>query len=167
MKRKITVLLITVMALSVFSACTKKDEPASAGDQQIEFEYKGEICSAVKDAFLTEINASQDIEEVASKLTELKEYNEVSMLTMPVEEGFLNGFDGEITGFNKGVMFSPAIGTIPFVGYVFETDDPDALLTALNSQANLNWNLCTTADEKVGTIVDNYVMFVMAPLSFE
>lgn len=166
MRLKITGILMAVVAFSLFAACQKSDG-ATDTNGQVSSQYKGEICGAVQEAFVTEINASQDLEEVAQKLTELKEYNEVSMLTMPVEEGFLNGFDNEIKGFNKGVMFSPVIGTIPFVGYVFEADDPNELLSQLNSQANMNWNLCTTADEKLGVIVDKYVLFVMAPLSFE
>ena len=38
---------------------------------------------------------------------------------MAVEPGFLQGFDADITGFDKGAVFMPMIGAIPFVGYVF------------------------------------------------
>ena len=80
---------------------------------------------------------------------------------MEVSEGYLNGFDEDITGFQKGVMFSPVIGTIPFVGYVFETDDADALLSLLKEKANPAWNICTEADETVSTSKEKLVFFLM------
>lgn len=80
---------------------------------------------------------------------------------MDVEEGYLAGFDEEIKGFTKGVMFSPVIGTIPFVGYVFETEDPDALLALLSDKANPAWNICTEADETVSETRGNFVFFIM------
>ena len=90
--------------------------------------------------------------------------------TMPVEEGFLNGFNNEIKGFEEGVMFGPAIGTIPFVGYIFtvaEGGDVDAFVTTLETEANLRWNICTEAEELVVEAVGNTVFFVMCPTSFE
>ncbi|MDD6326946.1 MAG: hypothetical protein PUA62_00640 [Lachnospiraceae bacterium] len=80
---------------------------------------------------------------------------------MDVEEGYLAGFDEEIKGFTKGVKFSPVIGTIPFVGYVFETDDPDALYALLSDKANPAWNICTEADETVSETRGKLVFFIM------
>ncbi len=90
---------------------------------------------------------------------------------MPVEEGFLTGFDNtEIKGFKEGAMFAPMIGTIPFVGYVFtladETNAADFIST-LKSAANLRWNICTSAEEMVTGSVGNKVFFVMCPESFD
>lgn len=90
--------------------------------------------------------------------------------TMPVEPGFLNGFNNEITGFEEGVMFGPAIGTIPFVGYVFKLADGadvDAFVATLEENANLRWNICTEAEEMVCEAVGNTVFFVMCPTTFE
>ena len=90
--------------------------------------------------------------------------------TMPVEEGFLNGFNEEIKGFEEAVMFGPAIGTIPFVGYIFKLADGadvDAFTKTLEDNANLRWNICTEAEEMVCEAVDNTVFFVMCPKSFE
>ncbi len=90
--------------------------------------------------------------------------------SMPVEEGFLNGFNEEIKGFEEGVMFGPAIGTIPFVGYIFtvaDGGDVDAFVKTLEDNANLRWNICTEAEEMVCEAVDNTVFFVMCPKSFE
>ena len=90
--------------------------------------------------------------------------------SMPVEEGFLNGFDNEIKGFKEGVMFGPAIGTIPFVGYIFtvaDGGDVDAFVKTLGDNANLRWNICTEAEEMICEAVGNTVFFVMCPTSFE
>lgn len=88
--------------------------------------------------------------------------------TMPVEEGFLNGFTEEIKGFEEGTMFGPMIGSIPFVGYVFKVEkDADAFVESLKKAADLRWNICTQADEMVCEAVDGTVFFVMAPASFE
>ena len=90
---------------------------------------------------------------------------------MPVEPGFLTGFDNaEITGFEEGVMFAPMMGTIPFVGYVFELEegaDIDAFKQTLETSANLRWNICTEAEELIVDNVENKVFFLMSPKSFE
>ena len=67
-------------------------------------------------------------------------------------------------------MFSPMIGTIPFVGYVFvleEGADVDAFMTTLKDNGDLRWNICTEAEEMVVDHVENRVFFVMSPKSFE
>lgn len=89
--------------------------------------------------------------------------------TMPVEEGFLNGFNDEIKGFEEGVMFGPMIGTIPFVGYIFTVaeSDVDAFVNTLKDNANLRWNICTEAEEMICEAVGNTVFFVMCPTEFE
>ena len=91
-------------------------------------------------------------------------------MTAPVEEGFLNGFNDEIKGFEEAVMFGPMIGTIPFVGYVFKLADGadvDAFVNTLETNANLRWNICTEAEEMVCEAVGNTVFFVMCPTTFE
>lgn len=90
---------------------------------------------------------------------------------MPVEEGLLSGFDNaEITGFKSGVMFAPMIGSIPFVGYVFELNnasDASAFIAKLEKNANLRWNICVEADEMVTGSSGNKVFFVMCPKTLE
>ena len=90
---------------------------------------------------------------------------------MPVEPGLLTGFDNtEINGFKEGVMFAPMIGTIPFVGYVFVLEDGadvESFKTTLSDSANLRWNICTEAEEKIVENVGNTVFFLMCPKSLE
>lgn len=59
------------------------------------------------------------------------------------------------------------IGTIPMVAYVFEVADPKEFVKTLEDNAQLNWNICTVADEMRVTVVGNYIFFIMAPKSFE
>lgn len=90
---------------------------------------------------------------------------------MPIEPGLLSGFDNnEITGFKSGAVFMPMIGSIPFVGYVFELEnaaDAPAFISKLKSCANLRWNVCVEADEMVAGSVGTKVFFVMCPTSLE
>ncbi len=90
---------------------------------------------------------------------------------MSVEEGLLSGFDNaEITGFKSGAMFAPMIGSIAFVGYVFELPegaDTTAFISNLRKNANLRWNICVEAEEMVTGSAGNKVFFVMCPTSLE
>lgn len=124
------------------------------------------VASKLYELFETEIATTDDINEVANKIIGAEYFKEVSMTTMEVEPGWLNGFENEIKTFNNGVMFAPMIGTIPFVGYIFETDDTELLMSELEANALLNWNICTTADEMLVKAHDNYVFFVMSPYTF-
>lgn len=89
---------------------------------------------------------------------------------MEVEPGLLQGFDNaEIKGFKEGAVFMPMIGTIPFIGYVFTLEngtDASSFISNLKANANLRWNICTTADEMVAGSVGNKVFFVMCPTEF-
>lgn len=125
------------------------------------------VANTLYDAFLAEVENATDLETLANAISTNEVFSEVSMTTMVVEPGFLNGFQAEINGFNNGVMVSPMIGTIPFVCYIFEADDTAALVTELEANHQLNWNICTAADEMLVKEHDNYVFFVMSPYNFE
>ena len=88
--------------------------------------------------------------------------------TAPMEAGYLAGFDAEITGFDSCTMFAPNIGTIPFVGYVFEVSgDADAFVKTLKDNANPHWNICTEAEQTVCEKIGNKVFFLMCPKTLE
>ena len=91
--------------------------------------------------------------------------------SMPVESGLLMGFgEAEITDFEEGVMFAPMIGSIPFMGYVFDladSADVDAFIATLKDNADPRWNICTEAEETVVEAVGDKVFFVMSPAQFE
>lgn len=92
--------------------------------------------------------------------------------TNPVAPGdYLPGFDeSEIKGFKSGVAFMPMIGSIPFVGYVFELDGTvgaSEFISSLKKSANLRWLVCAEAEEMVAGSEGNKVFFVMCPKSLE
>lgn len=76
---------------------------------------------------------------------------------------YLPGFSEDITGYSAVSAMMPAIGSIPFICYVFKTDDPDALLSQVMEKADPRWNVCTEAEDVVGGSWNNYVMFAMCP----
>ena len=89
-------------------------------------------------------------------------------MVMPVEEGYLAGFNNEVHGFAEAATFAPGIGTIPFVGYVFKLADGadvEAFKASLEADANLRWNICTAAEEMVCENVGNTVFFLMCTTS--
>ena len=131
---------------------TSEDEQKPSSDETIAKQYLAVFDASQQtdaDAMVDELLAKVSVEYALDKIS--------------VEEGYLVGFDEEIHGFKKGVMFSPIIGTIPFVGYVFETDDAKALLSLLNEKANPAWNICTQADETVSSSREQLVFFLMCP----
>lgn len=90
---------------------------------------------------------------------------------MPVEPGLLSGFgNNEIAGFKEGAVFMPMIGSIAFVGYVFELEneaDVPGFISKLRNSADMRWNICVEAEEMVTGSVGTKVFFVMCPTSLE
>ncbi len=86
---------------------------------------------------------------------------------MEVQPGLLSGFDNyEVTGFTSGAMFGPMMGSIPFVGYIFELEDGMDVVNYLEDlKANCNpaWNVCVEADQVAAGAYGNTVFFLMCP----
>lgn len=115
-------------------------------------------------------NASLGVEDLANKILS-DPMIPFAPAVMSVEEGYLNGFgNNEIKGFKSGAMFGPMVGSIAFIGYVFELDSADqvpAFEKMLKDNANLRWNICVEADEMVTGSVGNKVFFIMCPKTLE
>ena len=90
---------------------------------------------------------------------------------MEVEPGLLSGFDNyEVTGFSSGAVFMPMIGSIPFVGYIFEAEEGTDMINFVNdltTNCNPAWNVCVEADEVLVGYYNNIVFFLMCPASIE
>lgn len=185
MKKLIAMLLALAMVFS-FAACGKTntdatDAPttdASSATEAPDDATNGttatpEISPAhqLLNAFYDNVGSAESMEALGAAI--LKDGGlpeELACDSVPVETGWLPGFQEDVTGFEEGASFGPIISTIPFVGYVFRlADDADvgAFVDTLKSTANLNWNICTEADEMVCEASGNVVFFVMAPASFE
>lgn len=183
MKKVLAILMALVMVLA-FAACSKApvdDEPATeaetVADEVVSEEASEDAVAGdtVAQTLVAEFKAlaatETDAQAIADKLAASAAVSAIGPATMPVEEGFLTGFDNaEIKGFEAGVMFAPMIGTIPFVGYVFslaDGADVDAFVKGLEDNANLRWNICTEAEEMAAVAEGNFVFFVMAPASLD
>ena len=147
----------------------KNEKPEDTEKETNEEQKKETVANTLMSDFKS-IAKSQNAESIANQLIANKIIPFMPAV-MPVEEGWLNGFgDAEITGFKEGAMFGPMIGSIPFIGYVFELKDEadvNQFISTLKSNADLRWNICTEADEMVVCSVDKKVFFVMCPKYFE
>ena len=148
--------------------------PVEGGEQPVEPPVEGgeNADMTIAKTLLEEFKAkagTMSAEELANVLV-TNEVIEFMGGAVPVEPGYLTGFNEEITGFKSGVMFAPMIGTIPFVGYIFEMEEganSAEFEQMLKDQANLRWNICTAADEMIVQSMDTTVFFIMAPYSME
>ena len=124
-------------------------------------------------AFHDYINENPDatVEDIANHLIML-EINLFMGGAMPIEEGteYFPGFDNHvITGFKSCASFMPMMGSIPYVGYVFELEDGadiDAFITQLEENCNPRWQICVAADETVTDYSGNKVLFLMCPMTY-
>ena len=154
MKRAFLIFLVVLMTLGTIGCSAKKDQ------------------DTVGKVLLQDFKSNPDgtVLEVAERIITSESIPFMGG-AMEVEPGLLTGFDNaEITGFKEGAMFSPMIGTIPFVGYIFEVEDGtdvDAFMETLKDNANLRWNICTEAEELTLGMEGNKVFFLMSPMSFE
>lgn len=159
MKNLFKLLLCGLLSVTVLAGCSKDtntDTPSTVGGmmyQEFTTNVEGKTALEIAEALAT----SETLPFMGGAIE--------------IEPGFLSGFDNyEVTGFSKGAMFAPMMGTIPFVGYIFTLPadaDVDGFMNSLKENANLRWNICTAADEMTVTNVGNTVFFLMAPLSFE
>ncbi|MDD6440652.1 MAG: hypothetical protein PUG71_00760 [bacterium] len=154
MKRAFLIFLVVLIALGTVGCSAKKDQE-TVGKVLLE-DFKS--------------NPDRNVQEIADRIIN-NEIIPFAGSVMEVEPGFLTGFDNaEITGFKEGAMFSPMIGTIPFVGYIFEVEDDtdvDSFIETLKDHANLRWNICTEAEELTLGKEGNKVFFLMSPMSFK
>ena len=159
MKRMLSLLCAVLFTLSLVACGGGEEEPATLGQ-------------AIKQDFQAQGKADPDadLETLAQALLDNEALGFAPMV-MPVEPGLLQGFGNtEIQGFSQGVMFGPAISTIPFLGYLFrleEGTDQSAFLQTLERAADLQWNICTAADELVMDRQGDLVFFLMCPQSME
>ena len=176
MRKLLCALLAGAMLVSVTGCGTKaetKPTETTTVEETTEARKEPETLGEAL-LFDFEDRVAENAEATAQELAEGILSNELILFaggSMPVEAGYLMGFDNvEVTGFEEGVMIAPMIGTIPFVGYVFDTENAEsaeALEKVLTENANLRWNICTEADEMVSGTVEDKVFFVMCPKKLE
>lgn len=156
MKKIIALFLALFMVMSLVACGAKAPDENSTVGEHLVYDFNE--------------NIDKSVQEIADLLLTNEVLGFMGM-TIPVEEGYLTGFDNfEVKGFEEGVMFGPAISTIPFVGYVFDlADDTDAekFMQDIKDNANLGWNICTQADELIVENKGDKVIVIMTPEKFE
>ena len=183
MKRILAVVLAVTMVFGL-TACGKKNDnketttpvegtttPVS-GEATITPEFaEGTAGETLWNVFLTAVkeNEAATPEEIANTIIT----NPIIPFmggALAVEPGFLAGFNEEISGFEKGATFAPMMGSIAFVGYVFElAEDADvnAFIAKLKEQSNPRWNICVSADYTQIGAYENKVYFLMYPADLD
>ena len=136
------------------------DEPAAEGTV-------GETLLATFKA-----NCTGTPEEIANAVISdpIIQFMGMAMAINPTDFEYLSGLGEAKVEYEEAAMFGPMIGTIPFIGYIFnvaEGTDVEAFKTMLNDNADLRWNICTAAEELVIENQGNTVFFLMCPASFE
>ena len=157
MKKFLSLVLCAVMVLSLVACGAKKEENLSPANT-----LKAEFVELAKGG------------KTALEIAETLITNKIIPFAggaMEIEPGLLSGFDNyEVKGFKSGAVFMPMIGSIAFVGYVFELEagaDANAFVNELTTNANPRWNICVAAEETVTAVEGSMVFFCMSPLSFE
>lgn len=190
MKKIIATLLIAALALT-FAACGSNDEESPATDlntpateetaedaadetEEAPEATEGEtVCATLKSEFeAAATDASLSAQEIADQINQGSVFTTLGMtMATPIEDNLLQGFDNyEVNGFTECVMVSPMISTTPIIAYVFTVGDgvdASAFAEDLEANANLRWNICTSADEMISVVSGNKVFFAMAPLSLK
>lgn len=177
MKKLLASLLIATMAFGVVGCGAKQDTNTTQGQQdQVAGTTESEINDDMGKAMLSQFkelmakDANTSTDAIGNALCENPVF-EMALDAGAVEPGLLTGFGNEeIKGFKEGTMFSPIIGSIPFVGYIFRVDDETSVsdfINELKENANLRWNICTEADQMLVTNVDKTVLFAMYSTSEE
>lgn len=165
--KKIKLILVAIAIIfstCMLEGCVKVDEPKEDTNQKVE---EKSIALTLSEQFKEEMKKEKDIKKVAEIISQ----NKVLQISTNVESlkksDYLSGFQTEIKGHNKVVTIRPMISTIPFIAYIFETENAEKFAEELKSNADLRWNVCTEADDLEVTVVDNYVFFIMSPTNFE
>lgn len=161
--------LILVATTLIFGLCFMtgcETEKKKENDENQTIEEKS-VAKSLAQQFQDEMKGEADIKKVADKISKNESLQIQIDVSIVGEEDYISGFQTEIKDFNKAVVMRPMIGTIPFIAYIFETENPKELAETLKSNADLRWNICTEADDMEVSIVDNYVFFIMSPENFE
>lgn len=175
------ILLSVIMMVSIV-ACGNKTEDNNGTTNEPEVNDKVEVKDIIPEVdentmggimwntFVEACKTNTTAETITTAISENSGVQFAPMV-MEVEPGLLTGFDNnEITGFKSGYTFSPMIGTIPFVSYVFELEegaDAEPFVNTLKESSNPAWNICTEAEQTVAGTNGNFVFFVMCPESME
>lgn len=183
--RKILALMLAIVMVVGLVACGKKPvEPTEPVIEETEIteiteeteppvieetepevsedEALADMAEALKEVIENELKDSADIRKALESIIT----SEVLPFTCVVEEvniEFMPGFKQNVEGFTDAAMLLPIMSSQPFIVYLFDTADADALMQDLTEFADPRWNICTEATTTVCEKYDNFVLFAMLP----
>ena len=163
MKKFNLCLMLVALILSAFiiSGCT------NSSDDNEQNNSNETVAQTLANQFKDEIEKDKNLEDVANNIAK----NEIIKISLDVvtvgKEDYLSGFKTEIKGFKNAVAIRPFIGTIPFIAYIFEVENASDFAKNLTDNADLRWNVCTSADDLEVATSGDYVFIVMAPKNFD
>ena len=168
MKKILTVLLTALLLVSLVACGGAKttDITPEVDETTVGGQHWAKFVSEL------EANPEATAEELANALIGL-EINQFMGMAMPMEAGaeYFPGFDNyAITGYEACANFMPMMGSIAYVGYIFdlaEDADVNAFVQSLTDNANPRWNICVEADQTVVGTKGDKVFFIMCPSTYE
>ena len=179
-KKVVTAILLTAMMLSNLTACgtSTVDVPETSAqytsteiinNEAVTGYFVTDVTSYFKNNYRSVKSSYDRNVEFASKLAETCGVP-FELASISAQPGELAGFNEPIQDFVSAVQFGPMIGSIPFVGYLFELEDGvsgEDFAENLKAAANLRWNICTEAETITVIPEGNTVLFIMHTNYFE
>ena len=167
MKKLLTLALAAMMVFNL-AGCGSNEEAGTGNTDQsngggtTEVLTEGTVGEILLSVFKNK--SGEESQAIADEITT----NHVPFMgaTMEVEPGLLAGFDNfEVTGFDKGIMFGPAMGTIPFVGYIFELAegaDVEAIKKTIKDKVNPRKWVCVEAENVYVESKGDLIILIMS-----
>lgn len=169
MKKFLSILFAAVLTVSLTACGSPKETPKETIQDHIPSIEENSFGELVWNDFETIVNENKDADtkEIATKISE-DEKIPFKLMVEDINPEYFAGFSNEFkpTGYKEATLFQPMIGSIPFVGYVFEMEensDIEAFISSLTENADPRWNICVEADQTISGSIQNKVLFVMCP----
>lgn len=187
MKKTLLAIIFAILVISLVSCGAKKDDGKGTDDAINDIESgtgtdviapdtdastetdagtdSEELLSdSVVNAFFKKAKDGMTAEEIANEMVKDGETEGYVVDVMGDDSYFMGFGNAEITGYTEAARFSPMIGTIPFMAYIFILDegaDSAAFMQMLLDNCNPRWNICTEADTVKTEQSGNAILFLM------
>lgn len=141
---------------------TKDTEGAK--DTEAETDAEELLSDSIVNAFFKKAKDGMTAEEIANEMVKDGKTEGYVVSVMGDDSYFMGFGNAEITGYSEAARFSPMIGTIPFMAYIFILDegaDSAAFIQTLLDNCNPRWNICTEADTVKAEQSGNAILFLM------
>ena len=187
MKKTLLAIIFAILVISLVSCRAKKDDgkdtddaindtesitdtdviaPDTDASTETDAETDSEelLSDSVVNAFFEKAKDGMTAEEIANEMVKDGETEGYVVDVMGDDSYFMGFGNAEITGYTEAARFSPMIGTIPFMAYIFILDegaDSAAFMQMLLDNCNPRWNICTEADTVKAEQSGNAILFLM------